>query len=89
MSQSPKFQSLDDIPSATYSLVAPFAADIDTSQTGSIRYRVYQNSESQLDTISSYIRSTLRVSFVGNWMLIADWYFVPLRGGPTVSYLHS
>ena len=83
----PTYESLDDFSSSTsYSVVAPFAADIDTSETGSIRYRVYQDNI-QLDTISSYIRSTLRVSFNGSWMLVADWYFVPTTSSSTVSFM--
>ena len=86
MGQSPKLQSLEDFPSTTYSLVAPFAADISTSDTGSIRYRVYQGSYIlQLDIINSYISSTRRESFVGIWMLVADWNTVPLNGTSTVS----
>ena len=89
MGQYPELSSLEDFSSTTtYSLVAPFAADIVISLTdsGYIRYRTYQGSGTlQLDIISSYISSTHRESFVGTWMLVADWNSVPLFDSSTVS----
>ena len=87
MGQTPTLSRLEDFPSTTYSLVAPYAADINNSDTSSIRYRVYQGSGTlQSDIISSYISSTRRESFVGTWMLVADWNAVPAVGSSPVSF---
>ena len=71
--------------SRSYSVVAPFAASISTTQTGSVRYNTFTTGDTNINTVSSYIRSQLGGSFSGTWMIVADWYYVPQYGGSTVS----
>ena len=69
----------------SYSVVAPFAASISTTYTGSVRYNTFTTGDTNINTVSSYIRSQLGGSFSGSWMIIADWYNVPQNGSFTVS----
>ena len=79
MGRTPRYASLSTFPgSSSYSLVAPFAADIDTSSTGSVRYSESSFALSQLNFISQHIRSKTGASFYGTWLLVAEWNGVPL-----------
>ena len=71
--------------SHSYSVVAPFAASISTASTGSVRYNTFTTGDTNINTVSSHIRSELGGSFSGTWMIVADWYNVPQYGGSTVS----
>ena len=89
MGRTPRYASLSTIPSAnSYSTVAPFAADINTSSTGYVRYSE-SFTNSQLSVVSEHIRSETRTSFYGAWMLVAEWNGVPLLSGSSVSMLLS
>ena len=86
MGETPQYSSLSSFPGPnSYSVVAPFAADIDTSSTGYVRYSVLFIS--QLNVVSEYIRSETNTSFYGTWMLVAEWNGVPLLSGSSVSML--
>ena len=76
-----------DIPgSSSYSVVAPFAADIDTSRTGSVKYTQFTTSDSsQMSRVSSFIRSETDNSFYGTRMMVAEWRGVPKYLGSIVS----
>ena len=85
MGQIPVDSSLTQLPgSSSYSVVAPFAADIDTSSTGSVRYNE-SFSSTVMKEVSTYIRSKSGVSFYGMWMLVAEWNGVPLSSQSSVS----
>ena len=71
--------------SHSYSVVAPFAASISTSSIGSVRYNTFTTGDTNINTVSSYIRSGLGGSFSGTWMIVADWHNVPQYGGSSVS----
>ena len=71
--------------SRSYSVVAPFAASISVFYTGSVRYNTFTTVDTNINTVSSYIRSELGGSFSGTWMIVADWYNVPQSSGSTVS----
>ena len=71
--------------SSNYSIVAPFAADTSITYRGSVRYNTFTTGDTNINTVSSYIRSQLGGSFSGSWMIVADWYNVPQYGGSTVS----
>ena len=86
MGRTPRYASLSTIPSAnSYSTVAPFAADITTSNTGYVRYS--ESFNSQLNVVSEHICSETETSFYGTWMLVAEWNGVPLLSGSSVSML--
>ena len=86
MGETPQYASLNTFSSfRSYSIVAPFAANIDTSSTGYVRYS--ESFSSQLSVVSEYIRSETVTSFYGTWMLVAEWNGVPLLGISTVSML--
>ncbi len=60
-------------------LVAPFLADHDPRQIGLVRYKVYSSPTQNMRIASEFIRNKeLSPSFVGTWMLVAEWYRVPL-----------
>ena len=42
-----------------------------------MRYQTFSTGSSNINTVSSYIRSELGVSFYGRWMLVAEWNGVP------------
>ena len=63
--------------------MAPFAADIDTSSTGYVRYS--ESFNWQLNSVSEHIRSEIGTSFYGTWMLVAEWNGVPLLSQNSVS----
>ena len=71
--------------SSSYSVVAPFAASISIASTGSVRYNTFTTGDTNINTVSSFIRSELGGSFSGTWMIVADWYNVPQSGGFSVS----
>ena len=86
MRETPRYASLSTFPSSSnYSVIAPFAADITTSNTGSVRYS--ELFDSQLSVVSEHIRFVEGNSFNGTWMLVAEWNGVPLLSGSTVSML--
>ena len=72
--------------SSSYSVVAPFAASISTAYTGSVRYNTFTTGDTNINTVTSHIRSELGGSFRGTWMIVADWYNVPQSSGSTVSF---
>ena len=79
MGETPQYSSLDNFPgSSSYSVVAPFAADIDTTRTGSVIYTQFTTSDSsQMFRVSSFIRSQTGNSFYGTRMMVAEWNGVP------------
>ena len=87
MGKTPQYTSLDYFPgSSSYSVVAPFAADIDTSRTGSVKYTQFTTTDSsQMSRVSTFIRSQTGNSFYGTKMMVAEWNGVPEYGESTVS----
>ena len=74
------------IPGASSNLlVAPFAADIDITSRGSVKYTQFTTSDSQMNTVSSFIRSETGNSFYGTRMMVAEWNGVPEDHGSIVS----
>ena len=67
--------------SQSHSIIAPFAADIDTKYNGYVPYYIFTTGTSYIETVDSYIRSELGVSFYGTWMLVAEWRDVAQYGG--------
>ena len=79
MGETPQYSSLDNFPgSSSYSVVAPFAGDFDTAYTGSVKYTQFITS-SQMNRVSSFIRSKTGDSFYGTRMMVAEWSGVKLR----------
>ena len=71
MGETPQYFSLNNFPaSSSYSVVAPFSADITTSSTGYVRYS--ESFDSQLTVVNELIRSETGISFYGTWMLVAE-----------------
>ena len=89
MGQTPEVYSLVNFPGpSSYSVVAPFAADIDTSSdTSSTGVVLYSESFSStvMNEVSAHIRSETDVYFYGTWMMVTEWDNVPLRNGSRVS----
>ena len=83
-----RYTSLSAFPSYNdSSFVAPFAADIDISSTGSVHYSECFTI-SQLNVVSEHIRTRTGSSFHGTWMLVAEWNGVPLFNESPVRTLH-
>ena len=87
MGETPQYSSLDNFPgSSSYSVVAPFAADIDTTSRGSVKYTQFTTSDfTQMFRVSSFIRSQTSSSFSGTRMMVAEWNGVPKYEGSIVS----
>ena len=79
MGKTPQYSSLDNFPgSSSYSVVAPFAANIDTSRVGSVEYTEFTTSDyTQMSKVSTFIRSKTGNSFSGTRMMVAEWRGVP------------
>ena len=85
MGKTPEVYSLDNFPGpSSYSVVAPFAADIDTSSTGSVRYSE-SFSSTVMNEVSAHIRSETGAYFYGTLMMVAEWNNVPLHDGSRIS----
>ena len=69
----------------TDSIVAPYGADINSDIAGVVRYTIFTNDSSQLNTVSSFIRSETNSFFSGTRMMIAEWHCVAEFGGTPVS----
>ena len=66
--------------------MAPFAADIDTSTVGSVRFADLSLDLSQKDDVHRFIRQQTRNRFYyATTMIVAEWRTVPLDSGSTVS----
>ena len=86
MGETPQYSSLDNFPGpSSYSVVAPFGADIDTTSRGSVKYTQFTTSDSQMSRVSSFIRSQTGDSFYGTRMMVAEWNGVPKYDGSIVS----
>ena len=87
MGETPRYLSLVNFPGfSSYSVVAPFAADIDTTSRGSVKYTQFTTSDyTQMNTVSSFIRSQTGNSFYGTRMMVAEWNGVPKYQGSIVS----
>ena len=87
MGEPPQQSSLDDIPGpSSYSVVAPFAGNIDISSRGSVKYTQYTSSDYyQMDTVSRFIGSETSDIFFGTRMIVAEWSSVPQYGKSNVS----
>ena len=79
MGETPQYSTLDNFPgSSSYSVVAPFAADIDTTSRGSVKYTQFTTSNfTQMDNVSSFIQSETGDNFNGTRMMVAEWSSVP------------
>ena len=85
MGAPPWYSSLDNS-SGVSSYVAPFAANIDTSRVGSVKYSQFTVSDySQMRRVSRFIRSQTGNSFYGSSMMVAEWNDVPEYDGSIVS----
>ena len=85
MGRRPTDHSLNNFPGPSwYSVVAPFAYDIDTSSTGSVRYTAFKY-DLQTSTVSTFIRSQTGNSFYGTRMMVAEWRRVSQQYGFSVS----
>ena len=61
-------------------LVTPFWADLNSTNGGSVSYRIYtnENSSSLLNSVSQLIQTeTEDRGFVGEWMLVGYWDSLP------------
>ena len=86
MGVAPQYVTPGSIPgSSSYSIVAPFAADIDITRRGSVKYTQFTTSDSQMSRVSSFIRSQTRNSFYGTRMMVAEWNGVRKYQGSIVS----
>ena len=74
-----------DIP-GTSSIVAPYAADIDPTKAGTVRYTQFTTDDySQMSTVSSFIQAQTNKYFYGSTMMVAEWKGVAEFDGSSVS----
>ena len=78
---------LDPFSSSTsYSVVAPFAADIETTVTGTVWYsHTFFADDFWLGLVNDYITAQTGSFFQGTWMLVAEWNGVVSLTGSLVS----
>ena len=70
----------------TSSVVAPYAADIDPTVAGTVRYTQFTTDDySQMSTVSSFIRAQTGENFYGTTMMVAEWNGVAEYNGFFVS----
>jgi hypothetical protein len=73
---------LTEIPQGSYGrVVAPYAANIDTTHGGTVKYvdfDVYPSSGSTMGRINDFIQFHTGVNFNGTKMMVAEWREVPL-----------
>ena len=69
----------------TNSIVAPYAADIDTSVTGTVRYTEFMSNRFNLLDVSNFIEEETGVTFEGTRMMVAEWDGVAQYNGDPVS----
>ena len=70
----------------TSSIVAPYAADIDPTKAGTVRYTQFTTDDySQMSTVSSFIRAQTDENFYGTTMMVAEWDSVAEYYGFSVS----
>ena len=58
--------------------IAPYWIDNDPSLGGNVSYEVHTGSSPLLSRVSDYISSSQSVEFSGTWMLVVDWFDLPL-----------
>ena len=58
--------------------IAPYWIDNDPSLGGSVSYEVHTGSSHLLSQVNDYISHSQSVEFIGTWMLVVDWFHVPL-----------
>ena len=78
--------------SSSCSVVAPYAADINTQIAGSVQYTdfyIYSSSDSSMTTVSSFIRDETGDNFYGSRMMVAEWNGVAEYGGSSVSHMYE
>ena len=68
------------------SVVAPYAADIDTSVGGTVSYTRFHAPREDLETVSKFVESQLGVNFTGTKMMVALWDSVAKYKGEAVSF---
>ena len=86
MGESPPYSSWSLFPGP--SVIAPFAADITISMTGSVKYTQFTSDESQLNAVNSFIQSETESNFQGTRILVAEWNSVPQWNRLPVSLGH-
>ena len=69
----------------SYSIVAPYGADIDTSIRGTVAYTKFRSPVTELGTVSEFIETQLGVEFRGTTMMVVKWDDVAQYGGSEVS----
>ena len=71
-------QSITSIPFGSASFVAPYWVDNDPSSGGIISYEVHTGSSPLLRQVSELVSNNQGSQFCGTWMLVADWFSVPV-----------
>ena len=66
-------------------ILAPYAADIDTSLGGNVNFTDFISSDAEIDAVNIFIRAQTRNTFSGKRILVTQWDHVPQHGGDPVS----
>ena len=84
MGEYPRYSSLSVFPGpSSYSVIAPFGAHI---VAGSVKYTQFTADNSQMSSVSSFIRNETGASFNATKLMVAEWDGVSMDGGSSVSY---
>ena len=89
MDESPHYETLPNFPLPnSYSIVAPFAADIDTTYTGSVQYTDFTSDyNSYIIAVTSFINSEIDNEYIFSAasMMVVEWNTVPKHSQSSVS----
>ena len=70
------------------SVVAPYAADVNTEIAGTVQYTdfdTYSSTDPSMTNVSSFIRDETGDNFYGTKMMVAEWNGVSKYNGSSVS----
>jgi hypothetical protein len=82
---SPPSTTIPAIP-GDVSVLAPYASDIDITLGGSVRFTNFISSSTEINAVSSLVRSQTNNAFIGERLLVAEWRLAPRHGGdPSVT----
>ena len=89
MDEPPPYETLPNFPLPnSSSIVAPFAADIDTTLAGSVRYTDFSSAyNSHIIAVTSFVNAEIDNEYVFSAasMMVVEWNTVPKDSQSTVS----
>ena len=73
---------ISQVMSESFPVVAPYAADTDTKNGGSVQLSAFSDNSpdsSAIKNVNDFIQSQTHDYFVGTQMMVAEWREIPLK----------